>query len=187
MPLVRPPRIGPWKRTCTTVVGDYRVFVVEQHGLEDPSGKPCRDVHTFRCPDWCNVLAVTPSDELVLVWQYRHGTGTMSLELPGGLVEPGEDPASAALRELREESGYEAGSASLLSRVEPNPALQGNVLHSYLARDVRPTGAQEFDELEELEVALVPVRDAPRLIDEGHVRHALSITAIEAFLRRHVR
>ncbi len=183
-PLVPPPTIRPWARVRTELVAEYRVFGVERHEIVDGAGKPRMDVNTFRLPDWCNVLAVTPEDELVLVWQYRFGTGEMSLEVPGGVIDPGEAPLAAAKRELREESGYEAASFELLATVEPNPAMQGNRCHAYVARGAVRSSAQQFDELEELEVALVKLTDLPALLDEGVIRHALVVSALETFLRR---
>src|ERR1043165_5535777 len=89
--------------------------------------------------------------ELLFIWQYRHGTDELSLEIPGGVIDPGEEPIEAARRELTEETGYVAESFSLLSVVEPNPALQGNRCHTYLARGAKPTGVTAFDDLEDLE------------------------------------
>ena len=107
------PSIRPWNRVKTEIVAEYRVFEIERHAIVDGDGKPRMDVNTFRFPDWCNVIAITPEQELVLVWQYRFGTGTMSLELPGGCVDPGEEPLVAAGRELAEEAGYALGPTGL--------------------------------------------------------------------------
>lgn len=180
------PKIRPWSRVSSEVVAEYRVFGIERHEIVDADGKPRLHVNTFRFPDWCNVLAVTPEEKLVLVWQYRFGTGEMSLEVPGGVVDPGETPIEAAARELGEEAGYELGTdgIELFSTVEANPAMQGNLCHTFLARGVTPTVAQSFDELEELEVCLVDLEDIPALIDEGIVRHVLVVAALETFARR---
>lgn len=148
---------------------------------------PPRDIFVFACPDWCNVLAETPDGELVLVWQYRFGTDELSLEVPGGVIDPGEQPIDAARRELREETGYEAESFELVSVVAPNPALQGNRCFTYLARGARPTGATAFDDLEDLETVLVPASELAGLIDDREITHALVVVAIEVYLRKYVR
>jgi ADP-ribose pyrophosphatase len=143
------------------------------------------DVFVFEAPDWCNVLAETSNGELVLVWQYRFGSDALSLEVPGGVVDPGEAPAFAARRELLEETGYEADAFELVSVVEPNPALQGNRCFTYLARGVRATGQTAFDELEDLETVLVPRAKIASLLDDGVITHALVVVALEAYLRKH--
>jgi ADP-ribose pyrophosphatase YjhB (NUDIX family) len=177
------PKIRKWRRRESRLAAKYPVFEVHHHAMSDAEGRPRRDVFCFECPDWTNVVAVTDDDELVLIWQYRFGTDTLGLELPGGVLEPGEAPERGALRELREETGYEAPGVELLSTVQPNPALQNNVCHTYLARGARRTALQSFDDNEECEVVLVPARHAEELITGGHVVHALCVVGLEAFLR----
>jgi 8-oxo-dGTP pyrophosphatase MutT (NUDIX family) len=163
-------------------IADHGVFRVERLVYEP---EPLlRDIFVFAVPDWCNVLAETPEGELVMVWQYRHGTDELSLEIPGGVIDPGEAPEHAARRELEEETGYRAESLELVSVVQPNPALQGNSCYTFLARGACPTGTTRFDELEDLETTLVSRSDLPTLIDERVVTHALVIVALELYLRR---
>jgi ADP-ribose pyrophosphatase len=181
---LRPPRIKPWTRTKVERVGHYRVFDVVKADMLLPNGEPCpHPIYTFACGTWCNVLAITPEEEVVLVWQYRHGSDAMSLEMPGGVVDAGEAPIDGARRELLEETGYALDKIEPLITVAPNPALQGNAHHSFVAWGARRVSAPKFDDTEECEVALVPVADLAALIDEGHVTHALCVCAIERFLR----
>jgi len=172
-----------WTLETTEEVGRYRILDVLRHDVVDGEGRPRGDVYTLACPDWCNVVALTEDDELVLVWQHRFGSDRVALEIPGGVVEPGEEPLDAARRELAEETGYEAAALELLAVVEPNPAIQGNRCFTYLARGARRAKATSFDDLEECEVALVPAAHAADLIDGGHVTHALVVVALERFLR----
>jgi ADP-ribose pyrophosphatase len=185
MPLrIVPPRIRPLHRVSRRRVSEHGVFAVEEgHWLHDPD-RPVGPLFTFRCPDWCNIVAITDEDELALVWQYRVGTETMSLELPGGVIDPGEAPLDAARRELREETGYEAPIFEPLSTVHPNPALQDNVCHSFVARGARLTGPVSFDENEECELLLVPLSQARELLLEPSFSHALCVAALQAFLLR---
>jgi 8-oxo-dGTP pyrophosphatase MutT (NUDIX family) len=182
---LRPPRIKPWTRKSIETVGSFRVFDVQRSEMIAPDGRPVpHPIYTFDCPTWCNVLAITEADEAVLVWQYRHGTDAMSLELPGGVAEPNEPPTEAARRELREETGYDAASFEPLATVHANPALQGNVLHTFLARGARLAGATHFDPTEECEVALVPVSELARLVDEGRITHSHGVVGIDRYLRK---
>jgi 8-oxo-dGTP pyrophosphatase MutT (NUDIX family) len=168
------------ERKAIADVADYGVFRVKEHTYP---ALP-RKIYTYSCPDWCNVIAETESGDIVFVWQYRFGTDELSLEIPGGVVDPGESPETAARRELREETGYDAEAFELLAVVEPNPALQDNKCFTYVARNAKLAGATAFDDIEELEVTVVPRTQLPALLDSGQVTHALVWSALETYLRR---
>jgi 8-oxo-dGTP pyrophosphatase MutT (NUDIX family) len=184
-PLVLPsPGLEPWRRRRVEVVGSYRVFEVCRVDLEDAAGASRGDAFVLQGRDWCNVVAVTADDQVVLVWQYRFGTDALSLEIPGGVVDPGETPLEAARRELREETGYEAESFERLLVVEPNPAIQNNRCYTFVARGAGASAQPAFDAQEELETVLVPAARIADLLDGGQVTHALVQSALEAFWRK---
>ena len=178
------PNLRGWRAVGSERVGSYRVFDVERIALEDGDGRTRGDAFTLSFPDWCNVVAITPEDDLVLVWQYRFGTGALSLEIPGGVIDAGESPEQAARRELREETGYEAEHLEPLLTLEANPALQSNRCFTFLARGARPTGHTGFDAQEELETVLAPASRVADLLDGGQVTHALVHSALEAYWRK---
>jgi 8-oxo-dGTP pyrophosphatase MutT (NUDIX family) len=182
---VPPPALKKWQPVARERVGSFRIFHVEKTAMKDGEGKPRGDFFTLACPDWCNVVAVTEADEIVLVWQYRFGTDALSLEIPGGVIDEGEAPIESARRELLEETGY-ASDLPLepLLVVEPNPANQGNRCYTFLVRGARNVAATSFDEHEELEVALVPRAKLGELLDSGQVTHALVHSALAELARR---
>jgi ADP-ribose pyrophosphatase len=178
------PRLRKWRRVADEPAGSFRVFDVHRLELEDAHGKGRGHAFTIRGNDWCNVIAVTPSDDIVLVWQYRFGSDALSLEIPGGVIDTGEAPEHAALRELTEETGYEAERVEPLLVVEPNPALQNNRCYTFVARNARPTAATRLDPMEEIETALLPASRIAELLDSGQVTHALVQGALEAYWRK---
>jgi 8-oxo-dGTP pyrophosphatase MutT (NUDIX family) len=161
---------------------DYTVLKVREDIYADPRTGDEHPRVFIDTPEWCNIIAVTPEDQLVLIRQYRFGVGASTLEIPGGLVERGEDPAAAAARELEEETGYVAGRVVPLGSVHPNPALQGNRCHSFLALDCVKHHEGRQDHGEDIAVELHPRAEVPRLILEGQITHSLVVVAF--FLER---
>ncbi|HEU4537113.1 MAG TPA: NUDIX hydrolase [Polyangiaceae bacterium] len=138
-----------------------------------------REVYTLRCADWVNVVARDPAGRVLLVRQYRFGVDDFTLELPGGLIDPGEAPADAARRELYEETGHRAGDLVALGSAHPNPAIQGNRIHFFLAPRAEPAGDAPFDgEDEECEVVAASPAELAALVERGAVSHALCLAGL---------
>ncbi len=132
--------------------------------------------------DWVNVVAFTPGGRLVVVRQYRFGSATVTTEIPGGVVDPGESSGEAARRELREEAGYTSERWTHLGSVEPNPAFHDNLCHHWLAEDARPTHEQDLDSGEDIVVATLARAEVLEMIQSGEIRHALVLTALSKVL-----
>lgn len=170
-----------WEKLGSEVRLTTRVFevtsVTYRHGPRNTS----RDFSVINAPDWVNVVAVTPDRQLVLVRQFRYGIDDFSLEVPGGVIERGEDPVVAAARELEEETGYTGEKARRLGSVHPNPALQSNRCHLVLVENVRKTHPLGWDDDEEIEVLTKPVDEVYALARHGAITHSLVLNALLLF------
>ncbi|HLL77044.1 MAG TPA: NUDIX hydrolase [Pyrinomonadaceae bacterium] len=166
-----------WRRVRSEPVADCRVFRVRRDISANPRGGAEHDFYVVEAADWINVIPLTDAEEVVMIEQYRHGSADVTLEIPGGMVDEGESPVEAAGRELIEETGYASNEIVALGRTRPNPAIQDNWLHTFLARGARPAHEPEFDGTEHCAVRLVPLAEVPALIAEGCITHALVVVA----------
>lgn len=160
------------------------IFELEARDSENPRTGARSDYYVLRSPDWVNVVAETVEGQVVLVRQWRHGVALPTLEIPGGLLDPGEDPVEAALRELREETGFASDDAQLIGRVHPNPALLDNVCHTVWARGCRQVGEPQPDAGEDLETVLADAEALRGWTLDGTISHAVVICGIHAWLSR---
>ena len=127
------------------------------------------------------MVPLTPQGEIVMVRQWRHGARTVTLEIPGGIVDPGETALRAAERELLEETGYRAEQLEHIGVVNPNPALFGNRVDTFLARGARRVAEVANEGHEETSVELVPAGEVPARLRSGEIDHALVIAALHWF------
>lgn len=162
---------------------DSRLFrqIVAQR--RSPHSEVTHAFYRLQGPDWVNVIAFTEGGDLLVVEQFRHGIDAATLEIPGGGCDPGETPEESALRELREETGFEAGTVLSLGSCTPNPATLTNRCHTFLALDCRPSGDPHLDRAEELRVWACPWSEWDAALRDGRIHHALVLTA---FLKLHL-
>ena len=171
-----------WQKVDSKALGDFRVFSLRVDQKISPRTKLPHDFYVLDSPTWVNVIAVTPDKHLVMVEQLRHGTNTVELEIPGGIMDKMDaDPVATGVRELREETGYEGHNARLLGEVFPNPAIQSNTCYTVLVQDCALKHATQFDSGEDIITRLVPAADIPSLVGEKKIRHSLVLCALQFF------
>ncbi len=170
-----------WEELQRELLQDCRVFTVSKMTSRSPHTGESHPFYRIDSSDWVNIVALTTDDELVLVRQYRHGEGRVTLEIPGGLVDPGESHAVAAARELLEETGYRASSVAKVGEVNPNPALFGNRTETYVARGCERVAEIANGHTEETVVELLPRARLRETLREGRITSALVIAALYWF------
>lgn len=170
-----------WERLGSESLAATRIFDLRRVRYRHPRRGREQDFVVIEAPGWVNVLALTPDRCLVLVSQFRFGTDDFSLEIPGGVLDRGEDPVAGGLRELREETGYAGRNARIIGRVHANPAIQNNTCHVVFVEDVVPVAATQWDHDEEIAVSVRPVDEVYALAQTGKITHALVLDALLFF------
>ncbi len=170
--------IRDWPVISREQIGDYRLFSLTKKKVRSPRTGEIREVQALQFPDWVLILALTPQEEVVMVRQYRHGTEQVCVELPGGLLDPGDDSAElSARRELLEETGYQADEIVLIGECFPQPAILSNKCYLYLAKNAVEVQSQDLDAGEDIEILKVPLKEIPAKIENREIDHGLVLLA----------
>jgi 8-oxo-dGTP pyrophosphatase MutT (NUDIX family) len=174
--------LQPWEKISSQRAGDFRIFTVRSDRKISPRTRKEHEFYIIESVPWVNVIAVTPDQQLVMVEQYRHGSNTVELEIPGGMMDA-EDlrPEITGPRELREETGYEGENARVLGQTWANPAIMNNICYTILIENCRCVHPVEFDHGEDLITRLVPVAEIPGLVASGKIGHPLVIAGLYFF------
>jgi 8-oxo-dGTP pyrophosphatase MutT (NUDIX family) len=157
------------------------IFKVESREALSLDGLHRQPMYTIQCAPWVNVVPITADGHVVLIEQHRIGTNSITLETPGGAVDPGEkDLTMAALRELEEETGLTSQRVLSLPGFAPNPAIQGNRITYFIAFDCQPLAKprDHADPFEQIQVRMVPIDEALMMARSGQIQHALAALAL---------
>lgn len=166
-----------WTLGARTEGADYKIFTTHFRDAPHPRTGALKRFSLIEATDWVNIIALTPARDVVLIRQYRPGVDRICIEIPGGMVDPGEDARTAAARELVEETGYTSERWTQIGAIAPNPAIQNNTLYTFLALDATPTHAPHFDGSELLEIETAPLAEAYAMVRDGRIEHALVVAA----------
>lgn len=170
-----------WEELGRKKVFDGPIFDLYMADRRSPEGDTARFL-VMDTPDWVNIVPVLKDeagrDCFLMVKQYRQGSECITLEFPGGVIDPGEDPQAAAERELLEETGYSAEGFELIGQINPNPAYMSNCCHTYLARGLQKVSAQDLDRHEYVDMDLVPVDAVEKQMGTGLHTHAIMVVAL---------
>ena len=175
-------QIQRWPTRSSRRVGDFRIFNIRSDLKISPRTGQEHDFYVIEAVDWVNVIALTAEGKLVMIHQYRHGSDTVELEIPGGMIDPEDaSPLEAGLRELREETGYEGAQAEIIGQIFPNPAIMNNLCHTVLVRNCQLQHPTRFDQAEDLATTLLDPAEIPALIRSGKIGHSLVVVALYHF------
>jgi len=176
------PSPRPWRKLSSRPGPDLHIFKVRLDTLENPRTGAALERVALETPEWVNVIALTPERRALVVRQFRFGLGTVTTEIPAGMLEPGEDSGEAARRELLEETGYVSSRWTYLGCVEANPAFHDNLCHHWLAEDCAFDRDPDLDGGEDIVVATLSLDEVRAGILSGDIRHSLVVTAFSRVL-----
>jgi ADP-ribose pyrophosphatase len=171
------PLIQKWQCSGRRILHALRIFNLREDRYLLPRSNREAPFFILESPDWVNIIPLNDAGEVVLIRQFRFGLETVTLEIPGGMVEGGLTPLETARKELLEETGCRAEEWEYLGFVHPNPAFLNNRCYSFLARGVKKVAEIDPDESEEIEVLTAPLERIPALIAGEEITHALVIGA----------
>jgi ADP-ribose pyrophosphatase len=166
-------KIKKWKTLSSTYVHRSKWATLRKDVCEMSDGRIVNDYYVLEYPAFANALAITEDNKVLMVRQYRHAAGIISLEIPGGVVDDGETPDQAIQRELLEETGYEFTNIELVSTLYPNPSTANNKCYCYLATGGKKVKEAKLDELEELIVEEYTIEEVKQLLLTNKIDQAI--------------
>lgn len=169
-----------WKTLESKELLKAGLFRMREDKCEMPDGRIMPRYYVMEFPDWVNIVPVTLDGKIVMVEQYRHASGRVHLEIPGGSMDlrTGEDPKRAALRELQEETGFVPDDVRLVGKHYPNPAMQNNAMWTYVGFGCKKLAEPTPDPYEDIRVVQMPVNEVYEKIHSGEIDHSIVVASL---------
>lgn len=157
-------KLTKWiKLSTNTIIRDKWIHLTSNKFINE--GILIEPYYLLHYPDWVIIVAITFDSQLLLVQQFRAGTGSIDLELPAGVIDESDDtPIDSAVRELVEETGFIGDKAELIGKITVDSTTHSNYCHVALITNARDVGLQQLDKTEWVSVCKVPVSEIDELI-----------------------
>lgn len=166
--------ILPWKVLNSRELHKTKITRFRVDECELGNGKIMPAYYVLEFPDWVNIVPVNSHGEIILIRQYRHALAELTIEVPGGSIDKSDQsPIAAAKRELQEETGYTSENWQSLVKYAPNPAMQNNFMHTFLALDCKLSDPQNLDPYEEIEVFAASLSEVRTMLKNGEINHSI--------------
>ncbi len=167
-----------WKTVKVVNSIDLKIFTANLVQRINPKTQKPSDFVVLNSRNWVNIIPITSENNIVMIKQYRQGIDEITLEIPGGLVDSNEEPATAAMRECIEETGfYSSEPIVYLGKVHPNPAFLNNTCFTFLWKNVEKKFQTKFDPNEDIEIAMFNEKEIKNLILSGKITHSIVLNA----------
>ncbi len=177
--------IKKWETISSENLIDLKIFNALKKKRINPVNERADDFIVLDSHDWVNIIPITKDNKIVMIEQYRHGSDSVTLEIPGGLIEKGEEPRVAAERECMEETGYFGSSNAIQTGMSlPNPAFLNNKCYSYIWFDCEKKLEQNLDLNEVINVKELSIEEIKTYIDNGTINHSVILTAFLFYFRK---